>query len=64
MISHARIAATSIGPAPRTRMAAKGNAVRVTSDPKIDTVAAPNNRTNAGLRHIEPAGPEIWLPIR
>ena len=33
----ARIAATSPGPAPSTRIAANGSAVRVTSEPKIET---------------------------
>ena len=56
-ISNARIAATSPGPAPRTRIAANGNAVRVTSEPKIETVAALKTRRNVGLRQIEPAIP-------
>ncbi len=51
-ISQARIAAISSGPAPRTRIAAKGSAVRVTREPKIETVAALNTRTKAGLRQI------------
>ena len=54
-ISNARRTATSPGPAPRTRIAANGNAVRVTSEPKIETVAALKTRTKSRLRQIEPA---------
>src|SRR4029079_5356836 len=56
-ISNARMAATSPGPAPRTRIAANGNAARVTSEPKIETVAALKTRTKTGLRQIEPVMP-------
>ena len=42
--------ATSTAPEPRTRMAASGSAMRVTSDPKIEIVAALHTRTKAWLR--------------
>ena len=48
--STARRSATSIAPEPRTRMAANGSASRVTSDPKIEIVAALQTRTKAWLR--------------
>src|SRR4029079_6179431 len=56
-ISKARMAATSPGPAPSTRIAANGNAVRVTSEPKIETVAALKTRPKTGVRKIGPVMP-------
>ena len=42
--------ATSPAPAPSTRMAANGSAVRVTNDPNIDTVVAAHNRAKSRSR--------------
>ena len=50
MSSMLRRIATSIAPEPRTRIAARGSAIRVTSDPKIEIVAAAQTRTKAWLR--------------
>ena len=49
--------ATSIGPAPSVRIASSGSAIRVISDPKIDTRRRAQTRTNAWLRQSgEPNG--------
>ena len=48
--SRPRRTAISRAPEPRTRIAASGRAIRVTSDPKIEIVAADQTRTNAELR--------------
>ena len=50
MSSMLRRIATSTAPEPRTRIAARGSAMRVTSDPKIEIVAALQTRTKAWLR--------------
>ena len=47
MSSMLRRSATSTAPEPRMRMAASGSAMRVTSDPKIEIVAALQTRTKA-----------------
>jgi hypothetical protein len=44
-----RTSATSNAPAPRTRMATNGKAIRVMSEPKIEIVAADQTRTNAAF---------------
>jgi len=47
--SRLRRTAISMAPEPRTRMAARGRAIRVISEPKLDTVAAPHTRRKAEL---------------
>ena len=42
-----RTSATSKAPAPSTRIATNGSAIRVISEPKIEMVAADHMRTNA-----------------
>ena len=42
--------ATSNAPDPSTRMAARGSAIRVISEPKIETVAAVQTRAKAAFR--------------
>ncbi len=42
-----RMRATSSAPEPRTRIATRGNAIRVMSDPKIEIVAADQTRMKA-----------------
>jgi hypothetical protein len=46
-----RTTATSNGPACRVKIAMRGSANRVMSDPKTDTVAADQTRTKAWLAH-------------
>ena len=48
--SRPRRTATSSAPEPSTRIATRGSAIRVMSDPKIDTVAAAQTRTKDRLR--------------
>ena len=48
--SSPRSTATSTAPEPSTRIATSGSAIRVTSDPKIEIVAAVQTRTKAWLR--------------
>ena len=48
---HAR---SRLAEASRSRMAVKGSAVRVTSDPKVETVAAPQRWTKSAFRQRPP----------
>ena len=48
--SSERRTAISIGPARSVSIATNGSAIRVTNDPKTETVAADHTRTNARLR--------------
>ncbi|MEA2514307.1 MAG: hypothetical protein QOJ59_3794, partial [Thermomicrobiales bacterium] len=45
----------------RTRIATNGNAVRVTNDPKIDTVCAAQRWTKSGLRQRPVSRNRTWI---
>jgi len=55
MSSAARSAATSVAPAPRTRIAANGSAVRVMNEPSIEAVVADQSSTKSRSRQIDGA---------
>ncbi len=52
------------GEASSKRMAVKGRAVRVTSDPKVETVAAPHRWTNLEFPQRPPRCIKIAMPLR
>ncbi len=56
MSSADRMAEISSGPAARTRIAAKGNAVRVISEPNTDTVLADQRARKLRSRHSGSGG--------